>query len=147
MSKNAGKVRMTLYRLTDLSSSLSLGQVIREKYKGGNYKNESISISGKEAELYWGMVEHDRAGWTKTVQDLTGKDLKVGTTTASSVLIIRKEKDSSKDSADIQGRQESESTFSAWAVTFGMGFHMLDQKYIDPEFGKRWMKAHRWLTL
>ena len=137
MSKNAGKVRMTLYRLTDLSSSLSLGQVIREKYKGGNYKNESISISGKEAELYWGMVEHDRAGWTKTVQDLTGKDLKVGTTTASSVLIIRKEKDSSKDSADIQGRQESESTFSAWAVTFGMGFHMLDQKYIDPEFGKR----------
>ena len=122
---------MTLYRLVGLSSSSSLGQVIRDKYKyegDRNYKHKSISVSGKQAELYWGMVEHDKAGWTRTVQDLTGEDLEVGTATASSVLIISKEKYSSKDSIDIQGSQEDELTFSAWAITFGMGFHMLDQK-------------------
>ena len=31
----------------------------------------------------------------------------------------------------------TEDTFNAWAITFGIGFQLLDQRYIDSGFGKR----------
>lgn len=137
--KKNNKVRMTLYRLVNLPS---LEVAIREKYRDDsneNYSHKTISVSGRAAELYWGSVERDRAGWVSTVHSLTTESLNVGQTTASSVIVIQDEEQNGTSSI---GRDNSVEgcggkLLSAWAISFGMGFQMIDSYYIDPRFGQR----------
>lgn len=137
--KKSNKVRMTLYRLMNLPS---LELAIREKYRDDsneNYSHKTISISGRAAELYWGSVERDRAGWTSTVHSLTTESLNIGQTTASSVIVIRddEEQSGSRDNSVEAVEGYGGKLLSAWAISFGMGFQMIDPYYIDPRFGQR----------
>lgn len=136
---------MTLYRLVDLPSAES---AIRSKYrdpqnKDYHYEHKTVSVSDTEAVLFWGTVERDKASWTTTVSGLTKEDLQVGNVTASAVLIIPDLEETVETGVDASHKdengveEEQSPLFSAWAITFGMGFQMLNQSYIDPGFGQR----------
>lgn len=144
MARETGdEARMTLYRLVGLSSPEA---AIREKYRklGGNrYCPASVSVGDTEAYLYSGTVTHDKASWTTTVKGLTGKDLEVGSTTSSAVLVIPhagaddEVSDGEADNNDSESDGSKVPHYAAWAITFGMGFQMLEQRYIDTGFGQR----------
>lgn len=139
--KKNNKVRMTLYRLVNLPS---LEVAIREKYRDDsneNYSHKTISISGRAAELYWGSVERDRAGWTSTVHSLTTESLNVRQAIPSSVIVIRDDEEQigtssiSRDNSVEAMEGDGGKPIPAWAITFGMGFQMIDPYYIEPRFG------------
>lgn len=144
--KQSNEARMTLYRLVGLPSS---DAAIREKYRdseeaGYHYSHKTVSVADTEAVLYWGTVARDRASWTVTVNGLTKEDLKVGNVTSSAVLIIPEEdadEEEPEGESDASREPENDGSekplLSAWAITFGMGFQMLEQHYIDPGFGQR----------
>jgi uncharacterized protein (TIGR04141 family) len=113
------------------------------KYRGINdpvnrhytYEEHQVSIAGTDAVIYSGKIEHERASWNKTVQLLSGKDLLLGNSTASAVLLIPAQPEKSSETSDLSSADDV--TFAAWAVTFGMGFQMLDPQFIDPGFGQK----------
>lgn len=131
------EARMSVYHLINL---LSYDKAIREKYlnsqignddKQYNYQNEKVDINGTQSYLFWGQIIRKSASWTNTIYSITKKDLTIENTTASAVLIIPDEDDSGNETDSISINK------SAWAITFGMGFQMIDPDYIDPDFGKR----------
>lgn len=122
---------MTLYRMIELPS---VELAIRKKYQPENteenisthnYQQKEVSFGDITANLFWGTVKREKATWTETITNLTQEDISIGNTTASAVLIIPDKE------------YKTETMFPAWAITFGMGFQMLDQTYIDPAFGKK----------
>lgn len=147
--KGQNEERMTLYHLINLPSTK---KAIREKYLDPkdtdyHYSYKKISFADTEAHLYWGTITHKKASWISTIEELTNENLKIGNRIASAVLLIP---DTSADSEIINnGRKPPISNIddeikktekkhdSAWAITFGMGFQMLDPKYIDSGFGRR----------
>ena len=144
-NKSKDETRMTLYRLTGLPAYES---AIRAKYRSSDDANgdggPKVCIANTEAYLYWNTVNHDRAQWTDIVKGLTGKELTVGNTTASAVLVIpyshcaeQKSEVKSGNDHDSGKTGDQATSFSAWAITFGMGFQMLEPQYIDPGFGQR----------
>lgn len=143
--RKSNEARMTLYRLVGLSST---DDAIREKYREPeddryHYSHKPVSVGDTKAVLYWGTVESDRAGWTTTVNGLTKENLEVGNASSSAVLVIPQadaDEEVSEGEADNNGSESDGSEvshFEAWAITFGMGFQMLEQHYIDPGFGQR----------
>lgn len=143
--RKSNEARMTLYRLVGLSST---DDAIREKYREPEddryrYFHKIVSVGDTKAVLYWGTVESDRASWTTTVIGLTKENLKVGNASSSAVLVIpqadanEEVSDGETDNNDSESDRSEESHFAAWAITFGMGFQMLEQHYIDPGFGQR----------
>ena len=147
--KGKNEERMTLHHLVDLPS---LNDAIRKKYRDPqdadyNYSHKDISFGGIEASLYWGTIIHEEAGWASTIEGLTTEKLKVGNSTASAVILIpdidtasEKTNTTSKESALLpcdEDKTKENKAIPAWAITFGMGFQMLDPRYIDPGFGRR----------
>ena len=150
--KPSTETRMTLYRLIGLPS---YDVAIRAKYQQSDddeYDNseEVVHVAETEAYLYWSTVNHDQANWTDTVKGLTKKELRVGNATASAVLVIPDaDSTQSVSGAELVSGTESSNdndsaktgkkttSFSAWAITFGMGFQMLEPQYVDPRFGLR----------
>ena len=68
----------------------------------------------------------------------------MGNVTSSAVLIIPEAvvdemspEGESGDSREAENDGYEKPFLSAWAITFGMGFQMLEQRYIDPGFGQR----------
>lgn len=144
--KKSDKTRMTLYRLVGLPSK---DEAIREEYRdyrndGSLYNYKSVTVAGTEASLYWGTVEREQVGWTDIVNGLTNEHIKLGSRSASAVLVIPGAEidESVPEEVSVSGEESSKnsnavSTFSVWAITFGMGFQMLDQHYVDSGFGQR----------
>lgn len=60
----------------------------------------------------------DIVSWASTAHGLTGCPIELGNQTAATVLLIR--------NGD-----------GAWALTYGMGFQLLDHDQLDPGFGQR----------
>lgn len=150
--KPSTETRMTLYRLIGLPSYKA---AIRAKYQqsdhdGYDNNKEVVYVAETKAYLYWSTVNHDQANWTDTVKGLTKKELRVGNAMASAVLIIPYEvstqpvsgiesvagTESSNDNDSVKASKKTTS-FPAWAITFGMGFQMLEPQYVDPRFGLR----------
>ena len=144
--KPSTETRMTLYRLIGLPS---YDAAIRAKYQQSgddeyNNSEEVVYVAETEAYLYWSTVDHDQAKWTDTVKGLTQKELRVGNSTASAVLIIPYVDETESVSETKSGNDNDSAkagkkvtSFSAWAITFGMGFQMLEPKYVDSRFGLR----------
>lgn len=143
--RKSNEARMTLYRLVGLSST---DDAIREKYREPEddryrYSHKTVSVADTKAVLYWGTVERDRASWTTTVNGLTKENLEVGNASSSAVLVIPQADADEEVSDGEAGNNDSESDgsevfhFAAWAITFGMGFQMLEQHFIDSRFGQR----------
>lgn len=121
MARKQGKqTRMTLYRLVGYSS---LGKVIREKYDDFNV--EQVLVGDRTSHLYWGQTPEKAVSWAETVAGLSGASVDLTTGVAAAALIIPGSSD------------DGSATEFAWAVTFGMGFQLLDQRYVDNGFGQR----------
>lgn len=125
--KRQNEVRMTLYRLVGLPS---LHDAIRNKYLSApSFDNKALHIEDHSAFLVTGMTEAKDVRWRSTLESLSGQPMQLQNSTAAAALIIRNAAET-KDSGPSR-------EITAWALTFGMGFQMLEQKYIDNGFGQR----------
>jgi uncharacterized protein (TIGR04141 family) len=111
-------VRTTVYRLINLRD---LHRAIRERYRDSDDFSLTELDVRRLALLATGSVVVEQVTWAPTVELLTGVSVNMGGETAAGVLVIRLDPD-----AD-----------GAWALSYGMGFQMLDSRYIDPGFGQR----------
>ena len=109
--------RTTVYRLRGLQD---LKSAIRPKYlTSGDFTKTETAVGAREALLVAGAMHRDRATWVRRLSSISGAPVEVGNTTAAAALLIR-------DGAD-----------TAFALTYGMGFQLLDQAVVDPGFGMR----------
>ncbi|MGW5923480.1 DUF6119 family protein [Nocardia fluminea] len=118
--KPSTETRMTLYRLVGYPV---LAKVIREKYS--DFTEEQVMVGERRSVLYWGRTPDKPVKWADTVAGLSGASIELATGVAAAVLVIPGS-DNDEAAADF-----------AWAMTFGMGFHLLDQRYVDSGFGQR----------
>lgn len=132
--------RMTVYRLVDLPS---LKKVIRDKYD--NFDETEIKVGERDSLLVMGATEEKTVRWGELVKGLSNETVDLKTSSPGAVLLIP-EDDTAKndvalaDTGQSDGSRDApitEDTFNAWAITFGIGFQLLDQRYIDSGFGKR----------
>ena len=132
--------RMTVYRLVDLPS---LKKAIRDKYD--NFDETEIKVGERCSLLVMGATEEKTVRWGELVKGLSNETVDLKTSSPGAVLLIP-EDDTAKndvalaDTGQSDGSRDApitEDTFNAWAITFGIGFQLLDQRYIDSGFGKR----------
>lgn len=110
-------VRTTLYRMVDVAD---LRDAVRSKYIGADlFSDIDLTIESRPAVQVTGAMKSQRTKWAGRLSDLTGRPVDVGNETAAAVLLVR----------------DGEST--AWALTYGMGFQLLDQDHVDAGFGMR----------
>lgn len=111
--------RTTVYRLQKLED---LKSAIRRQYVDEyGFTETSMTIEGRKALLVTGSMRKQRVAWTERLSTIVGEVVNEGNVTAAAVLIIRDE-----DNGD-----------TAFAMTYGMGYQLLDQAKIDPGFGIR----------
>ena len=109
--------RTTLYRLKRVPKLID---AIRAKYlDSGSFEATKTAGSGRKALLVHGAMSSDQASWASRLSDLSGIEVRVGNETAAGVLLIR------------DGKKR------AFALSYGMGFQLLDQNKIDQGFGLR----------
>lgn len=129
--------RMTLYRLTGLPS---LDKAIRDKYQDG-FSGETVKVGDREAILFLGRTEEKNVGWSTTLQGLSGKDIALKNSVPAAVLLIPDDESAGDvlgGNVDLETNDDEETDEAVvWAVTFGMGFQLLDQRSIDNGFGQR----------
>lgn len=144
---------MTLYRLTGLPS---LDSAIRAKYQDG-FTSETVTVGDRQAVLFLGSTEEKNVAWGKTLHGLSGKAIGLTNSVPAAVLLIP-DAEVAEDALeadlddtytqdglpgdDVGADDESSTDEDAgesvtWAVTFGMGFQLLDQRYVDNGFGQR----------
>jgi uncharacterized protein (TIGR04141 family) len=80
-----------------------------------------VAIQGRSALLITGSIVKDVAAWAPRVEQLTGTPVSVGNRTATGALLVRDDRE-----GDV-----------VWALTYGMGFQLLEPRFIDPGFGQR----------
>lgn len=132
----ATETRMTLYRLTDLPK---LSDAIREKYNT-SFQQQRVKVGSRDALLLFGRTDEKPVGWGKTVSSLTSVSTELTNSVPAAVLLIPMEEPASDSLAadgDPTPTLSGEGIADAWAATFGMGFQLLDQKYVDHRFGLR----------
>lgn len=117
--KASTETRMTLYRLVGYPS---LTKVIRDRYT--DFGEEQVVVGGRQSFLHWGQTPKMTVRWAETVKGLTGTSIDLSTGVPAAVLVI-------------PGSDGKSAKPFAWAVTFGMGFQLLDQQYIDAGFGQK----------
>ncbi len=117
--KKSSETRMTLYRLVGYPS---LEKVIRERYS--DFGEEQVVVGGRQSVLHWGQTPEKTVKWAETVKGLSGTSIDLSTGVPAAVLVL-------------PGSDDESAEPFAWAVTFGMGFQLLDQRYIDAGFGQR----------
>ncbi|MGT2464159.1 DUF6119 family protein [Sinomonas atrocyanea] len=127
--EKSAETRMTLYRLLGLPST---SDAIREKYMEG-FAEEQVKVGDREATLFHGRTEEKDVGWGPTARGLSGKAIDVKNSVPAAVLLIP---DLERDDPEIEAK-EAKTDQAVWAVTFGMGFHLLEPRYIDNGFGQR----------
>lgn len=120
MVNKQSSVRTTLYRLLGVKT---LRAAVRDKYfdKPYEFSENSVTVQGREALLVSGAMSTQQVRWSGAIATLTGETLGLGNLTAAAVLLIRTDKDSD----------------AAWALSYGMGFQLLDQAFFDAGFGQR----------
>ena len=116
--------RMTVYRLTGINK---LNSAIRDRYSDFSY--EEVKVGDRDSLLVIGATSAKEVRWVKIVNGLSGKSVVLETSAPGAVLLIP----DTDQKAPLENRQET----NVWAITFGIGFQMLDQRHIDAGFGKR----------
>ena len=115
--KESRSARTTVYRLRELPD---LKSAIRSKYlTSGGFTERATTVGGREALLVTGAMHRELAAWAERLTAISGKPVEVGNTTAAAVLLVR-------DGDD-----------TAFAMTYGMGFQLLEPAAVDPGFGMR----------
>lgn len=116
--------RMTVYYLTGTKEAK---EAIRDRYSRFNYKD--VKVGDRDSLLVIGTTKAKEVRWGKLLNGLSGESIDLETSAPGAVLLIPDL--DQKETSD----EKSETNF--WAITFGIGFQMLDQRHIDPGFGKR----------
>lgn len=110
-------MRTTLYRVQGITT---LRQAVRAKYlRSTDFKTAVTRVAGRDALLIHGSMKTPRAAWASRLSTISDVEVAVGNTTAAALLLIR------------------DTDNGAWAVTYGMGFHLVDPTKIDVGFGMR----------
>lgn len=109
--------RTSLYRLVGLPD---LASGVQLKYRtNAAFTVTPTDVAGRTALLVAGTMRTPTVSWAGTLRDLTGQSVALSNETAAAVLLID------------AGEGE------AWALTYGMGFQLLDQARVDGGFGQR----------
>lgn len=120
--KQSGR-RTTIYRLTGVSD---FEDAIRRKYLDREgFDHRSVEVGKRPAYLVAGAMSKDRADWCSTVTALTGDTVEISGVTPAGVLLVRP-----------SGDQVAEGGI-AYALSYGMGFQLLEPSRIDNLFGQR----------
>jgi uncharacterized protein (TIGR04141 family) len=115
--KRSPAVRTTVYRLFGIAE---LADGIQRKYlEHGNFLVTGTSVGDRDALLVSGAMVTDVVAWGASIEALTTETVAIGDMTAAAALLIRCDRE------------------SAWALTYGMGFQLLDHDRIDGGFGQR----------
>ena len=115
--KPSPSARTTVYRLRRLSA---LSDAVTPKYVSeGGFSSQPVSVGGRDALLVTGTIRAERVRWASRLATLAGTDVHLGSAYAAALLLI-------KDGTD-----------QAWAITYGLGFHLFDRVFLDPGFGMR----------
>lgn len=145
-NKKNTESRMTLYRLYRLDS---LRNAVREKYLDSDgFEEQQVTVGGRDALLITGKTDEKNVGWGTLLAGISGKPIPLRNSVAAAVLLIEDVSDdhlSDNTTAKATDTPENISTVpvdenegaAAWALTFGMGFQMLDQRHVDNGFGQR----------
>lgn len=120
--KQSGR-RTTIYRLTGVADFES---AIREKYLDREgFDHRSVEVGKRAAYLVTGAMSKDQADWCSAVAALTGDAIEIGGVTPAGVLLVRPSGDEAAEGG------------VAYALSYGMGFQLLDPSRIDNLFGQR----------
>jgi len=115
--KPSPAARTSLYRIADVAG---LRDALQDKYlERDAFTATATTVSGRDALLVMGTMTTELVSWAATLQRLTAQPVGLGNKTAAAVLVIRNGED------------------GAWALTYGMGFQLLDQAKVDGGFGQR----------
>lgn len=114
--KQSPSVRTTLYRLVELAD---LAAAVKSKYlEHDAFFRRPGTVGGRESLLMYGTMVTEVVSWVDTVRSLAGLSIELGNRNAAALLLIR--------NGD-----------GAWALTYGMGFQLLDHDRLDAGFGQR----------
>lgn len=118
MSKEKKTQSYTIYRL---SGACKLASCVQDKYlKQQTFQSYDFNIEGRSGLFVEGSITTEEAKWVSTAQRLTDVTFKRGNETSAGLIIIP---------------SKSEGVF--WALSFGMGFQLLNKTYVDHGFGQR----------
>lgn len=123
MAKQKAGRRTTIYRLTGVDDFQS---AIRDRYLDrDDFEARMVAVGGRPAYLVTGAMVKDRSDWCAAVNALTGEAVEVGGLTPAGVLLVRPQ----NEDALQQG--------VAYALSYGMGFQLLEPGRLDNLFGQR----------
>lgn len=109
--------RTSLYRIVDVPD---LRSAIQDKYLDRDeFTAKDVRVVDRTGLLVSGAMVTPTVAWAGTLHGLTSQNIDLGNTTAAAVLLLR------------NGEE------NAWALTYGMGFQLLDQSKVDAGFGQR----------
>lgn len=115
--------RTTIYRLTGVSD---LEDAVRSRYLDQTgFDHHSVEVGERPAYLVTGAMSKDRVDWCSAVSALTGDSVEIGSATPAGVLLVR------------PSQEGSEEDGVAYALSYGMGFQLLEPSRIDNLFGQR----------
>ena len=116
-SKPSLVARTTLYRVHGITN---LKQAISSKYlTSEDFDVIPTSVNRRDALLVKGAMQKEQASWASRLTEISGITIDLGNSTAAALLLI----------------QDGDN--GAWALSCGMGFHLLDQARLDQGFGMR----------
>ncbi|WP_460545710.1 DUF6119 family protein [Glycomyces halotolerans] len=103
-----------------MQGSRDLRSFVRPKYHDSEtFDIHDCLVGDREGVLVSGEMRSEKAKWAERVSTISGVAINIENVTPAAVLLIR------------DGQNE------AWALSFGMGFQLLDQAFIDSGFGIR----------
>lgn len=121
------ETRMTLYRLTGMSTLID---ALRDKYlDSASFTSQRLDIGGRSAHMILGKTEEKDVKWSSVLTSLSGESTNLKNSVAAAVLIIT--------DPELDPQTDDGSEIAAWALTFGMGFQLIEQNYVDNGFGQR----------
>jgi len=112
--------------ISPLSGVDDLESAIRSKYIASEgFQHNHVAVGDRRAFLVTGAMHKDRADWCATVSSLTGSNVSIEGRTPAGVLLVRPDTDAETDEG------------VAYALSYGMGFQLLDPRRVDNLFGQR----------
>lgn len=122
-SKKAQGRRTTIYRLTGVDD---FRKAIRPRYLNHDgFDVAEVTVGDRLALLVTGAMTKDAAGWCAAVTELTELKVAIGGATPAGVILLRPSPSANPDPT------------VAYALTYGMGFQLLDPGRLDNLFGQR----------
>nr|WP_269813500.1 DUF6119 family protein [Ornithinimicrobium sediminis] len=103
-----------------------LRNALRSKYLDRNgFEVADVAVGERSALLLTGAMTKDTADWCATVTALTGRAVAIAGATPAGVLVLRPSPEATDDPT------------VAYALTYGMGFQLLEPSRLDNLFGQR----------